>query len=191
MLLFGELKEFEMKELGLNLATLLRIVSKAARLLSHLPWILNEYDNTSLAQREKLTLQGDNHHIAYTAQFRDAENIVLGQRTQIGEFCHLVAGKHGKIHIGKHCVMSPHVVIVASRHGTESGIPMRLQAIDDGKVLIGDDVLIGMHAVILKDVTIGDHAIIAAGSVVTKDVPPDAVVAGIPAKPINSRLHLL
>lgn len=180
-----------MKERGFNLATLLRIVLKAARLLSHLPWILNEYDNISLAQREKLALRGDNHRIAYTAQFRNAENIVLGQRAQIGEFCHLVAGKNGKIHIGDYCIMSPHVVIVASRHGTESGTPMRLQAIDDGKVLIGDDVWIGTHAVILKDVTIGDHAIIAAGSIVTKDVPSDAIVAGIPAKPINSRSHLL
>ncbi|MDB8438117.1 acyltransferase [Turicibacter sanguinis] len=53
-----------------------------------------------------------------------------------------------------------------------------------GKIKIGNNVFIGMNAIILKGVTIGDNVIIAAGSVVTHDIPNDTVVAGNPAKKI-------
>jgi acetyltransferase-like isoleucine patch superfamily enzyme len=53
-------------------------------------------------------------------------------------------------------------------------------------VTIGDRVWIGTRAVILKGVTIGDGAVVAAGSVVTKDVPPGTVAAGVPARPVGS-----
>ncbi|MDE7192107.1 MAG: sugar O-acetyltransferase, partial [Clostridia bacterium] len=52
-------------------------------------------------------------------------------------------------------------------------------------VKIGNNVWIGAHATILSGVTIGDNAIIAAGAVVTKDVPQNTVVAGVPAKIIK------
>jgi acetyltransferase-like isoleucine patch superfamily enzyme len=52
-------------------------------------------------------------------------------------------------------------------------------------VVIGDRVWVGTRAVILKGVTIGDGAIVAAGAVVTKDVPPGAIVAGMPAKVVG------
>jgi len=48
-------------------------------------------------------------------------------------------------------------------------------------IIIGDHVWIGMHAIILKGVTIGDGAVVAAGSIVTRDVPPQSLVAGVPA----------
>jgi acetyltransferase-like isoleucine patch superfamily enzyme len=50
---------------------------------------------------------------------------------------------------------------------------------------VGHDVFVGVNSVILRDVTIGDYAIIGAGSVVTKDVPPQVVVAGNPARVIK------
>ena len=53
-------------------------------------------------------------------------------------------------------------------------------------VVIGDRVWVGTRAIILKGVTIGDGAVVAAGAVVNKDVPPHAVVAGIPAKVVGS-----
>lgn len=52
-------------------------------------------------------------------------------------------------------------------------------------VVVGSDVWIGARAIVLKGVTIGDGAIIAAGAVVTRDVPPGAIVAGVPAKVVR------
>ena len=58
-----------------------------------------------------------------------------------------------------------------------------------GDIVIGSDVWIGYEAVILSEVTIGDGAIVGARAVVTKDVPPHAVVGGVPAKNIRRRFH--
>lgn len=55
-----------------------------------------------------------------------------------------------------------------------------------GRILIGDNVFIGRNSIILLDVKIGNNVVIGAGSVVTKDVPDNVVVAGVPAKIINS-----
>ncbi len=55
-----------------------------------------------------------------------------------------------------------------------------------GRVVIKDNVFVGVNSIILKDVTIGDNSIIGAGSVVTKDVPPGTIAAGNPARPISS-----
>jgi len=61
----------------------------------------------------------------------------------------------------------------------------------DGKsvatpIIIGDHVWIGMNVTVLKGVTIGDGAVVAAGSMVTKDVPPHSLVAGVPAKVVKT-----
>ena len=56
-------------------------------------------------------------------------------------------------------------------------------------IIIGNDVWIGYEALIMSGVTIGDGAIIGARAVVTKDVPPYTIVAGVPAKPIRRRFN--
>ncbi len=76
------------------------------------------------------------------------------------------------IKVGRRCAISAHVVILDDDHHT--GAP-------PAPVVIGDDVWIGIRSTVLRGVTIGDGAIIAAGSVVTQDVPPRCLVAGIPA----------
>ena len=55
-----------------------------------------------------------------------------------------------------------------------------------GKIIIGDNVMIGQNAIIMYNVTISSNVIVAAGSVVTKDVPEDAIVGGNPARVIGS-----
>lgn len=54
-----------------------------------------------------------------------------------------------------------------------------------GKIIVGNNVMIGADVILMYDVTIGDDCIIAAGSVVTKDIPAGTVVAGVPAKPVG------
>ena len=81
-----------------------------------------------------------------------------------------------RITIGRGCLVARNVVIrdcdAHQLQGKES----------IGDVCIGDNVWIGTRAIILKGVTIGDGAVVAAGAVVTKDVPPGCLVAGVPAK---------
>jgi acetyltransferase-like isoleucine patch superfamily enzyme len=66
--------------------------------------------------------------------------------------------------------------------------PMREQPLTSkGDIVVGDDVWIGFGAVILESSNIGDGAVVAAGAVVRGDVPPYAIVAGVPAKVVGSR----
>ncbi|MDO5548128.1 MAG: acyltransferase [Eubacteriales bacterium] len=85
------------------------------------------------------------------------------------------------IEIGDNCKVANNVVIVDHDHDYHnSNIGYQC-----APVVIGNNVWIGANAVILKGVTIGDNAVIAAGSVVNKDVPSEAIVAGIPARIIK------
>ena len=61
------------------------------------------------------------------------------------------------------------------------------EAVSKGDIIVDDDVWIGQNAVILSGVHIGQGAVVAAGAVVSKDVPPYAVVGGVPAKVIKYR----
>jgi acetyltransferase-like isoleucine patch superfamily enzyme len=69
----------------------------------------------------------------------------------------------------------------------ELGEPMRFQQGIYGPVVIEEDCWIGSHAVILKGVTIGAGAVVAAGAIVTKDIPPYTIAAGVPARVIGER----
>ncbi len=88
-----------------------------------------------------------------------------------------------KISVGNNVFIAPNVLISAVTHPLESANRRNLQG---GTVTIEDDVWIGTGAIILPKVTIGKGAVIAAGAVVTKDVPSNTVVGGIPAKFIKT-----
>ena len=93
-----------------------------------------------------------------------------------------------KITIKDDVLIGPRVFIASFNHNLKkNNIPVRLQG-DTGKpIVIGEDVWVGAHAIILAGVKIGKGAVIGAGSVVTKDVEPYAIVAGVPAKFIKFR----
>ena len=101
----------------------------------------------------------------------------------------IVAAGDGRIVIGNHVIMAMNVVVRAADHRYASiDVPIRYQGQEGGEIVIGDDVWIGANAVVTRNVHIGAHAIIAAGAVVTKDVAPYDIVAGVPARRIRSRL---
>ena len=95
------------------------------------------------------------------------------------------------VRLGRYCSVADDVIICPDEHrvDTVSSHPMMGggMAAPRGKVTIGNDVWIASHAVILQGVTIGDGAVVAAGAVVTKDVPPYAIVGGVPAKVLRYR----
>ena len=83
-------------------------------------------------------------------------------------------------------LVGPNAVMRASGHRYEkSDVPIRSQGHSKGKIIIKAGAWIGANAVILPDVTIGKGAVVAAGAVVTKDVPPYSLVAGVPARVIR------
>ena len=102
-----------------------------------------------------------------------------------------------KLIIGNFCSIAPEVVfLLASEHCYKniSTFPFKVkflghenEAGSKGSIIVSDDVWIGYGAVILSGVKIGQGAVIAAGSIVTKDVPPYAIVAGNPAKILKYR----
>lgn len=111
----------------------------------------------------------------------------IGSRTSIGEQNNIRAGG-GSIYIGSDCMISQQVSIISSDHGIKKDkLIMNQEWISKGDIRIGDDVWIGCSVQVLAGVTIGNGAVIAAGSLVNKDVPAYAVVAGVPAKIIKYR----
>ncbi len=105
-------------------------------------------------------------------------NLTIGKDSHIARLSVVAAG--GGVSIGQQCAISSLVSIfsVTNIGGGQQG---ELQT-DAKPVSIGNRVIIGANAVILPGVKIGDNAIIAAGAVVTKDVPNDTTVAGVPAR---------
>lgn len=118
-------------------------------------------------------------------------NIHVGDDVSLGYRPVLMAAL-SEIRIGSHVMFGPEVVIIGGNHNTRVvGRFMKdvheKTANDDLGVVIGDDVWIGARAVILRGVEIGRGSIVGAASVVTKSVPPYAVVAGSPAQVVRFR----
>ena len=107
---------------------------------------------------------GDDVFVNFDCTFLDVVTIAIGDRTQIGPAVQIYAADHPR---------DPHV----RRSGLEFGRP----------VTVGADAWIGGGAILLPGITVGDGAVIGAGSVVTKDVGPGALVAGNPAREVRKR----
>lgn len=126
---------------------------------------------------------GKKVNIEHGAEF--SAKVSLGDYSGIG----INARIHGECTIGDYVMMGPDVTILTRNHAFDrTDIPMMHQGFEEEKpVFIGNDVWIGEKVIILPGVHVGDGAILAAGAVVTKDVPPYAVVGGVPAKVIKMR----
>jgi acetyltransferase-like isoleucine patch superfamily enzyme len=112
--------------------------------------------------------------------------VSIGAKTVLGQECTISAYKH--VSIGRECVVADRVMLIDFDHGmVEVERPIRLQGIYKRDVRVGHNVWIGYGACILRGVTVGDNAVIGTNSVVTKDVPANSVVAGVPARVLRMR----
>ncbi|MGK5092830.1 acyltransferase [Deltaproteobacteria bacterium TL4] len=148
-------------------------------------------------------------NIAEDVRITGFENIELGKNFKIlphsyiyAESGHLIVGDYcsfntnvqlgaseGEMILGDYVIVGPNVVFRAANHASEQlDVPVKLQGHLPGKIIIEDGVWIAANSVITSNVTIGKGAIVGAGSVVTKDVPPYAIVGGVPAKIIRYRI---
>ena len=124
--------------------------------------------------------------------------VSVGKATY-GSLYVLSFNRKAELKIGHYCSIAPEVAFILSAdHHTNhfSTYPFRAkvfkkgdEGVSKGDIIIEDDVWIGFRSTILSGVTIGQGAIVAAGSVVTKSVPPYAIVGGVPAKVISYRFE--
>lgn len=92
------------------------------------------------------------------------------------------------IRIGSHVLLGPNVQVYTATHPVEA--LERRKGLEYARpVAIGDDCWIGGGAIISPGVTIGERCLVGAGAVVTKDVPPDTIVVGNPARPVLQQAH--
>jgi acetyltransferase-like isoleucine patch superfamily enzyme len=112
--------------------------------------------------------------------------VIIGDKTVLGQECTISAYKH--VRIGEQCVIADRAMFIDFDHGTvEVERTIREQGIYKRDVDVGSNVWIGYGACVLRGVQVGDNAVIGTNSVVTADVPANAVVGGIPAKVIRMR----
>ena len=114
---------------------------------------------------------------------------VNGDRLKIGKFCSIACGAKFLFTSGNHSMqsLSTYTFPIFYEEWGLDGKDIRSAWDNKGDIVLGNDVWIGYEAVILSGVTIGDGAIVGARAVVTKDVPPYTIVAGVPARPIRKR----
>ncbi|WP_415972957.1 sugar O-acetyltransferase [Rhodococcus sp. 077-4] len=104
-------------------------------------------------------------------------NIRIGRNVFVNQNCRF--NDLGGIDIGDDVMLGPNVSLITSGHPTE---PVgRRSGITSAPIIIGRNVWIGTSALIMQGVTVGADAIVGAGAVVTRDVPPRTLVAGVPA----------
>ena len=120
-------------------------------------------------------------------KIRCHEGVVeIGAKTVMGQECTISA--YQRVRIGEQCVIADRAMFIDFDHGiVEVERPIRLQGIYKRDVEVGNNVWIGYGACILRGVSIGDNSVIGTNTVVTKDVPANAVVGGIPARIIRMR----
>lgn len=130
---------------------------------------------------------GEDSHLARSVTVRtQLGKVEIGKQVNIGAGSFLYG--YGDISIGDYCLVANGVEIVGGDHTVDDlSRPMRFQGRSPRPVSIGEDVWIGTRAVILGGVSVGKGAVIGAGAVVTSDIPPLAVAAGVPARVLRSR----
>ena len=108
------------------------------------------------------------------------KNITVGEGVFINACCHFQ--DHGGVTLGDGCQIGHNVVFATLNHELQ---PERRGVTRPAPIVLGKKVWVGSNATILQGVTIGDNAVVAAGAVVTKDVPANTIVGGVPARVIK------
>ncbi len=110
----------------------------------------------------------------------------VGTRMAINVGTYIDAG--GEVEIGDFVMIGPNCVLSSREHSTAlTGEPMCFQPVQYRKIVIDNDVWLGAGACIRGGVTLGAGCVVAAGAVVTSDVPPNAIVGGVPARVLRYR----
>jgi len=152
---------------------------------------------------------GENVRVLGDIDLRNRENgrIIIGDSVSFDTGCRLVSANDAVLHlkkgadlggfcifncgsdvtVGEDTMMASYCYIQSSNHGIIKGQTIKTQPHSYGPIVIGKDVWLAGHVVLVAGVTLGDGAVVGANAVVTKDIPENAISAGIPAEVIGSR----
>lgn len=152
-------------------------IGKKIRIRSY--FSVNSYDKGTL----RINFD-DGVYIDRMVSLRGTGNINIGKYTSIGEKTTILAEQ--EVTIGDYVQIAQNCVISDNDHVfNKKNTKIMHSGVNKQKITIQDNVWIGANATIVKGVTIGEGSVVAAGAVITKDVPPHSVAAGIPAKIIK------
>lgn len=130
----------------------------------------------------RLARLGRGTRVSRLARIYRPSQVRIGSNVVLNDFIHIWGG--GGVTIGDDTIIASHVVITSQSHDTGAlsrGANYRDTSVMQ-PVVIGSNVWIGAAAVILPGVEIGDNSVIAAGSIVSRDIPPSALAMGSPAR---------
>ena len=133
---------------------------------------------------------GNNFKTGLRIKIQEPGNIQIGDNVGFNYGIWIAANKNpkGKIVIGNNVLIGPYTILHSGNHKfKDPNILINKQGFEFDEIVIEDDVWIAARCTILSGVTIGRGSVIAAGSVITKDIPPFSVVAGVPGKIISKR----
>ncbi len=134
---------------------------------------------------------GDHTGLGRDVHIQTSSSVRIGARTGVNDGARI----NGSVDIGRCCAIGPNLNVSSGEHRFRSAEPWKLIAVqdmenapEDRPVTIGDDCWIGAHVAVMPGITIGRGAVVGANAVVTRDVPPYTVVAGVPARQISERM---
>lgn len=151
-------------------------------ILNYLQKVLNHYIQERL--RKSFASCGEQVELQIPICIEGANKVKIGHRVSMAAFVHIWG--QGGVEIGDDTLIASHVSITSLTHDTTALLFSK--SLISKSIFIGRNVWIGSHATILPGIQVGDGAIIGAGAVVTKDVPENTIVVGVPAKVIKNRL---
>jgi len=145
--------------------------------------------------KKELGYCGKNSIIEYPVWFESKKTIFIEENVIVRALAHFINSPSERITIKKYTVLAPNCTIVTNNHISTVGIPQCLLAnshVNDktSDTIIEEDVWTGTNTTILAGVNLGRGCIVGAGAIVTKSVPPYAVVTGIPAKITAVRFNI-
>jgi acetyltransferase-like isoleucine patch superfamily enzyme len=152
-------------------------VGRKVRIGTRCEWVRPQ--NVTLGQRTVLESSVVLKLVEATASLTAGENVFIGRGTLFD-----IAGT---IAIGDGTLIAPGCFITDHNHGIKADATIWQQACVQQDVRIGAGAWLGAKVVVLPGVSIGDGAVVAAGAVVTRDVDPMTIVAGVPARPVGTR----
>ena len=160
----------------------MNIFNKINRLRKAIRWMI-----ASTPLRSQLGFCAENAIFGYPMTIYKPKGLFLYENVKLHQFSCIINSKHEKVIIKKYSEIAAHSTFVTNNHISTVTIPQFLLGqshINDKSrdIIVNEDCWIGTGVIVLAGVNVGRGSVIGAGSIVTKDIPPYAVVAGCPAK---------